>query len=299
MAQSPAHSVLQSPAGSAVPIHHSHHEEEAIQRIRTAASVNISAELFEKLYLSPKNVVKGELRKTFGNPTPIGLVGFLLALTPLACDLMGWRGAGGSGAAGIGMYFFFGGLLQFAAGLLEWVLGNTFPSVVFCTFGAFFFSFGATLNPSFASFASYAPAGESAAVGLTTQGFNASFGFFMLWMGVICLVYLICALRVNICFVLIFFTLLLAFCLLTGAYWLLASDYTGNAAMAGKLIVGAGASLFVTCASGWWIFFAIMLATLEFPVQVPVGDLSGFLGKKEAYTATDIESAQPAGKIED
>ncbi len=74
------------------------------------------------------------------------------------------------------MYFFFGGLLQFTAGLLEWILGNTFPSVVFSTFGAFFFSFGGTLNPSFAAFASYAPAGQDAAAGLATQGFNASFG---------------------------------------------------------------------------------------------------------------------------
>lgn len=30
------------------------------------------------------------------------LVGFLLSLTPLSCDLMGWRGAGGNGAADIG-----------------------------------------------------------------------------------------------------------------------------------------------------------------------------------------------------
>ena len=74
------------------------------------------------------------------------------------------------------MYFFFGGLLQFTAGVLEWVLGNTFPSVVFCSFGAFFFSFGATLNPSFGSYALLAPAGEPAAAGLATQGFNASFG---------------------------------------------------------------------------------------------------------------------------
>jgi hypothetical protein len=47
---------------------------------------------------SPQNAVKGDLRKTFGNPTPIALVGFLLSLTPLTADLMGWRGAGGSGA---------------------------------------------------------------------------------------------------------------------------------------------------------------------------------------------------------
>ncbi len=30
------------------------------------------------------------------------LVGFVLGLTPLSVDLMGWRGAGGSGAANTG-----------------------------------------------------------------------------------------------------------------------------------------------------------------------------------------------------
>jgi hypothetical protein len=34
-------------------------------------TVTIDAELFEKLYLSPKNAVAGDLRKTFGNPTPV------------------------------------------------------------------------------------------------------------------------------------------------------------------------------------------------------------------------------------
>jgi uncharacterized protein len=70
----------------------------ALRKIRTAGSISISPDLFEKLYLSPENRVKGDLRKTFGNPTPIALVGFLLSLTPLTCDLLGWRGAGGLGA---------------------------------------------------------------------------------------------------------------------------------------------------------------------------------------------------------
>jgi len=26
--------------------------------------------------------------------------------------------------------------------------------------------------------------------------------------------------------------------------------------------------------AGWWIFFAIMLASLDFPFSIPVGDLS-------------------------
>lgn len=45
----------------------------ALQRIRTAGSISISPELFEKIYLSPQNQVKGELRKTFGNPTPLSV----------------------------------------------------------------------------------------------------------------------------------------------------------------------------------------------------------------------------------
>lgn len=45
--------------------------ETALQRIRTAGSISISPELFEKIYLSPQNKVAGELRKTFGNPTPL------------------------------------------------------------------------------------------------------------------------------------------------------------------------------------------------------------------------------------
>jgi uncharacterized protein len=76
-----------------------------------------------------------------------------------------------------GVYFFMGGLLMLIGGLLEWVLGNSFASVVFCSFGGFWFSYGATLTPSFATFASYAPAdATSPSEGLQTTGFNASLG---------------------------------------------------------------------------------------------------------------------------
>ena len=43
----------------------------ALNRIRTTGSLSISPELFEKIYLSPQNRVAGDLRKTFGNPTPL------------------------------------------------------------------------------------------------------------------------------------------------------------------------------------------------------------------------------------
>lgn len=249
--------------------------ETALHRMRTAGSISISPEMFEKLYLSPQNNVKGDLRKTFGNPTPLALVGFLLSLTPLSCDLMGWRGAGeGNGSAGIGAYFFFGGLLMILGSLGEWIMGNTFPFVVFGSFGAFWLTFACVLDPTYGSFSNYAAYTSTptdAAAGLTTTGFNAAFGFFCVWMGVLCLIYMICALRTNLVFVGIFFTLVLAFGFLTGAYF---HNAQGNATLAGKLIIGGGACAFVTCILGWWIFAAILLASLDFPFGLPVGDLS-------------------------
>lgn len=73
--------------------------DQALSRLRTANSVSMSPELFEKLYLQTPGRVKGDLRQTFANPTPLGLVGFVVGLTPLSCCLIGWRGAGGLGAA--------------------------------------------------------------------------------------------------------------------------------------------------------------------------------------------------------
>jgi len=51
--------------------HDTHTEEAALSRMRTAGSLSISPELFEKIYLSPKNQVSNNIRSTFGNPTPL------------------------------------------------------------------------------------------------------------------------------------------------------------------------------------------------------------------------------------
>lgn len=170
--------------------------DDPMAQLRGAQTVNMSPELFEKLFLQQQqnqsfpprpstrwsdDDVKSlgppsSPRPPLGNPTPIALVGIVISLTPLSCNLMGLLGAGGGGAAGIPTYYFFGGVLLLIAGLLEWFLGNTFPSVVFAAYGAFFFSFAGTLTPAFNAFGAYAPAGGEASVGLRTQGFNASFG---------------------------------------------------------------------------------------------------------------------------
>ena len=133
----------------------------------------------------------------------------------------------------------------------EWIIGNTFPFVVFGTFGAFWLSFAATLQPFFNAYGAYVTnptvaataMGEPGnAAGLSTPAFNASFAFFLLFMGLICLIFLICSLRTNIVFFVIFLSLVGAFGCLAGAYWNLALAYenaanVSAASKASKLVV--------------------------------------------------------------
>jgi succinate-acetate transporter protein len=247
--------------------------DEALKRIQTAGSISISPELFEKIYLSPQNQVKGELRKTFANPTPIAILGFLLSLTPLSMELMNWRGTGGAGvgSAGIGNYYFFGGMLMIFGSIGEWIMGNTFPFVVFGSFGAFWLGFAATLQPFYSAYGNYAPSGQPAAAGLATTEFLNSFAFFQIAMAMLDLIYMILALRTNVVFVGIFATLTAAFSCLAASYMYAAK---GNTGAAHTCQVAGGALTFTTTMLGWYLFFVIMLAALDFPFQLPVGDLS-------------------------
>lgn len=91
-------------------------------------------------------------------------------------------------------------------------------------------------------------------------------GFFTISMGILCLIYLICSIRTNLVFFLIFFCLVCNFALLSGAYF---EGAKGNVALSGRLTEAGGAFQFVSCLLGWYIFFAIMLASVDFPFSIP------------------------------
>ena len=78
---------------------------------------------------------------------------------------------------------------------MEFILGNTFPFVVFCSFGeslhavffrsqrdltaragAFWLTFGYTITPIWEVYAAYSPNPATPAAGATAPGFYASFG---------------------------------------------------------------------------------------------------------------------------
>lgn len=182
----------------------------------------------------------------------------------------------------------------------KFILGNTFPFIVFCSFGAFWLTFAATLQTFYGAFGNYTgdPVGSSttaSTTGLDSTGFNAAFGelfhqpirithpvltnsgFFLVFMGVLCFLYMILALRTNLVFFLIFMFLVPAFGLLASAFFMNASDYAGNADAVATQLLAAGALAFIVCMLGWYIWMAIMLAALDFPFQLPVVDLSRFI----------------------
>ncbi|KAK4496990.1 hypothetical protein PRZ48_011439 [Zasmidium cellare] len=278
--------------GGPIGVDHLHPNESpdvALQRIRTAGSVSIPPELFEKLYLSPESKVKGDLRKTFANPTPIGLGGFLLSLSPLSCFLMNWRGTGaGLGASDISVFLFFGGVLMLVSGAMEWILGNTYISVVFMTFGSFWLSYGGVLQPFYGAYAAYSPEPVTAPQeGLKEAGFVNSWAFFLLFMGLLCFVYLICSLRTNLILFMILLPLPAAFSCLAGAFW-----YNGQGEMAYAMALqkAGGALAFVTCMFGWYLFSALMLASIDAPFALPVFDLSTKIkGASQREKPRDLE----------
>jgi len=249
--------------------HRNHEPEDALRKIQTAGSISISPELFEKIYLSPQNRVKGDIRQTFGNPTPIALGGFLLALTPLSNILLGWRHSGLFGASDIAAYLFFGGVLMIVGGVLEFVLGNTFPSVVFTTFGAFWLTYGGTLQPFYNAAQAYKPGPVADA--LLDPEFLASFGFFLAYMGVLCFVFLVASLRTNLVFFLIFLLLVPTFACLATAFWRFAE---GNVPAGTNYKHAGGGMAFGVCLLGWYLFTIQILAAVDFPVNLPVVDLS-------------------------
>ncbi|KAF4996646.1 hypothetical protein FGRMN_4392 [Fusarium graminum] len=255
-----------------------------MEHIKPTMSVPMSPEMFEQLYLQPHNNVKGDLRKTFGNPTPIALAGFLLCATPASMSLLGWQGAGGFGAAAnVGAYFGIGGILLILGGVGEWILGNTFPSTVFFTFGGFWLAFGTTIVPGSGAYSTYSTTGV-AADGLSEPAFYSTFAFFLVAMAILCAIYTVASIRTNIAL----FTILL---LLVPCFGCLATSFfsvgQGKAELALKCQHAGAGLLFVISMIGWYMLTSMLLLSVDFPVMLPLGDLSTIIhGRSETKRGT-------------
>jgi len=239
----------------------------------------LTPEQFEKLYLQPGDrAAKGDLTKRLGNPTPIGLVAFLLCFSPTTWMFMNFQNSGpGSLTILVSSYYFIAGMLEIIAGTMEWVLGNTFPSTVFFAFGGFYLGFAYLLDPSKQATSAFVT--STYTNGAENPLYNSGIGLYLISWTVITFIFLIASLRTNAVFVMLFFSLDIGFGILATAYFRLAE---GLAEQGLHLIKIAGGFFFVTCFCGYILFFGVMMQVVGMPFSVPFGDLSGFLkGKRD------------------
>ncbi|KAF3054103.1 hypothetical protein E8E11_011671 [Didymella keratinophila] len=258
-----------------------HFDSEEKFRYELAKTVTLTPELYEKLFISPKTQVAGDFRQRFGNPTPIGVLGFSVGVIPLAISFMGWQGAGGSSVATTTANIFFGGVLLFIAGTGEFLLGNTFPMMVFFAYGAHFFTYATLFIPWFNAIGYFNPDGSGiGSPGPTNQTatFTASFAFYPLVMCILSFIFLVGSLRTNLVFVIIFIFATIGFGLGAGAFFHLAR---GNIVVGTRLATGLGACFFATGVLGFYFLLALTVAIMELPIpDIPVGDMSTVIKAK-------------------
>ncbi|KXT17799.1 hypothetical protein AC579_5327 [Pseudocercospora musae] len=251
------------------------------QLTHTQTGISISPELFEKLYLQPK-VTQYAL---FANPTPMGLVGFVISTFTFSMILMGWGGASGLPAV-VGIFFFVGPLLLTLAAIFNWIMGNFFPMMATSLFAVFWLSFGMLQLPTL-GLAEYYATDAAGTNGAATNGYNVVIGLYLIIWGFAFMTYFVFALKTNVVFSGIFL-------LAAAAGWVLAGAYletgAGDYVMAGQLQKAGGALLFVVSVLGWWTVVAMMAAEMQLGFNIPVGDLSHYWGKRKQVA--DVEKQE-------
>jgi len=200
------------------------------------------------------------------NPAPLGLAGF--ALTTFVLSLYN-IGAGQPGAAPgpstliIGLAVAYGGLAQFAAGMWEFVKGNTFGATAFSSFGAFWISFAFILIPGFGSFGTYTSVDPTTKETIIDPSLSSALGIYLIAWGLFTFILFLASFRLNGATVLLFFLLTVTFVILAIANFL-------NSAGATK---AGGAFGIMTALVAWYIAAAGLFTDDDTYFRLPNLDL--------------------------
>ncbi|OLL23056.1 Protein alcS [Neolecta irregularis DAH-3] len=221
----------------------------------------LSPETVEKICLEMRPRGSADLRNKFANPTPLSLIGFLLSMTPTSCVLLGWgKTTILNGLAG--PMFACGGLLMILGGFMEFFLGNTFPFMVFTSFGGFWMAFSLMFVPATSGLAAF---------GDDLSPYYGSIGFYLVFWALLVFLFLIASTKTNVAFFLTFLAADTAFCCLSASYFMTSH---GHVTMAGNLQKAGGASALITSICAWYILATQIFQSVGLPFNLPVGDLS-------------------------
>ncbi|KAJ4364379.1 hypothetical protein N0V83_008972 [Neocucurbitaria cava] len=249
-------------------------------------TVALSPEQYERLFFQPSAPRRGDLAKRFGNPTLLGLVGFLVPYTSTILILCGFQGAVAPySLVGLsGDYYFFGAIAMNVAGIAEFILGNTFPMAVFLIYGSHWGSLAYTQDPIHNTTAPFAELG-----GANGAAYNSSQGFHNVSMCIASFVFFIGTFRVNLFFTLTFFGLIMLFAFIAAADFSVASATSAaDLAHINKLLNIAGGFGFIGLVCGWYLAILTACEAVGIPCPLPVLDLSSkVFPKKDVVSNTN------------
>ncbi|ODQ78740.1 hypothetical protein BABINDRAFT_162430 [Babjeviella inositovora NRRL Y-12698] len=193
----------------------------------------------------------------FGNPAPLGLSAF--ALTTFVLSVCNAKAMGiTTPNVVVGLAFFYGGFVQFCAGMWEIVLENTFGATALASYGGFWMSYAAIQTDFFGVIAAYEGHEEQ---------LTDALGFYLLAWSIFTYMLCLCTMKSTLAFFLLFFFLANTFLLLSiGAF-------TGSAGTS-----QAGGILgIVTAFLGWYNAFSGLANSQNSYITVsalPLPDLS-------------------------
>lgn len=149
--------------------------------------------------------------RNFGNPSPIGLCGF--ALTTFCLSMYNARAMGITVPnVTVGLACFYGGFVQFCAGIWEAFIGNTFAFCALTLYGAFWLLWAAVQIKAFGIAAAYEGTDELA----------SAVSFFLVGWAIFTFMLTMLTLKSTVAFCLLFSFLTMTFVLLA------AGEFTGK-----------------------------------------------------------------------
>ncbi|KAK5939699.1 hypothetical protein PMZ80_008079 [Knufia obscura] len=258
------------------------YEHNSLTRQMTVA---LTPEQYERLFFQP-TAAKGDLAKRLGNPTLLGLLGFLVPFSQTMFCLLEFQGASSTSLAGItGTWYFYGGMAMVIAGICEFILGNTYPFTVFTIFGIHWVSIAYTNDPTHPLANAYGADGAGAAALAFTGGQVA----YNVCLCLVSFIFLLGSLRTNVPFVIVFFTLVFLFAFFAAGQ---AAIGAGNLEKAVYYFKIAGGFGFVAVLMGWYLAIITVCASTGVPCPLPVFDLS-----TKVFPDTKAAVAEHAGTV--
>jgi len=194
---------------------------------------------YNREYAGAGGVPAPQFRK-IANPGPLGLSAFALTTFVLSLVNVQARGLAEPNIV-LGLALFYGGMVQFAAGMWEFVVGNTFGATALSSYGGFWLAYAVIIIPGFHVTDSYKSA----------KDVETAISFFLFGWFIFTFLMLVATLRHSVVFIFLFFTLDMAF------LFLALGAYTGNSKCS---VAGGYFGLFAAFAA-WYAAIAQILTS--------------------------------------